>query len=432
MAGLYTYWWFSIFRPHDWVWGSLITNLKLPLIAAILLVVPALLQKVTPKVNNAIAVLILLFLGLELLADVVNGCGNILSFRTATVFSLFVLFYIVLLSTELVDNKKKLFWLIAIISISIAAHSAKGGLHALLTGASNYGANNLTGLFSGSNAFALGTGMLLFFMIFTFQFINSQLIHANSNKWYRKPLILRLYKIIFLGAVVFSFYNIVSLESRGSFLATTLGLFVWILLHKFRFRMLVITPIALIIGLSVAPLPDGYQDRIASVFAEEEERDNSAASRPHFWKIATNMVEANPLGVGPGCYPAFYDQFDISDGKYGNFRSVHSSHFQILADAGYLGALVWILLFLVSYWKLFKIRILAKKEVIDPDSSEFYTHISSMLICSMTVFITGGAFYEYAYNDITWLIFALIIATERNIIREINLSKQENIKTRVT
>ncbi|MCF6324167.1 MAG: O-antigen ligase family protein [Gammaproteobacteria bacterium] len=420
IAGLYTYWWFGIFRPHDWVWGSLITSLKLPLIAALLLVLPTILQRIVPKIDSTIATLIAFFLGFLIIADVTNGCGNVLSFRTATVFSLFILFYIVLLTTELVATRKKLFWLIAIISISIAAHSAKGGLHALLSGASNYGANNLTGLFSGSNAFALGTGMLLFFMIFTFQFINSKLIHGDCNKWYNKPPLLKLYKIIFLGIIVCSFYNIVSLESRGSFLATSLGLFIWVLLHKFRIRMLIVIPFILVLGLSVAPMPEGYQERISSVFAEEEERDNSAASRPHFWEVAVKMVEANPLGVGPGCYAAYYNEFDISQGQYGLNRSVHSSHFQILAEAGYFGFLIWLLLFLVSYLKLFKIRSLAKKQVKDPDTVEFYTHISSALICTITVFIAGGAFYEYAYNDIIWLVFALIIAIERNINKEIN------------
>ncbi len=430
-AALYTYWWFGIFRPHEWVWGSLIANLKLPLIAAILIVIPAFLQKKVPKINNPIAALMLLFLGLILIAETTNGCGSVLSFRTATVFSLFTLFYIVLLSAELITSKKILFWLIAVISISIAAHSAKGGLNALISGTSNYGANNLSGLFSGSNAFALGTGMLLFFMIFTYQFINSRLIHEGNDAWYRQPLILKLYKLIFIATVVFSFYNIISLESRGSFLATCVGLIIWVLLHKFRIRMLIISPIILFIGFSIFPPPESFQQRISSVFVEEEDRDNSAESRPHFWQVATNMTAAHPLGVGPGCYPAFYNEFDISDGQYGKSRSVHSSHFQVLADAGYMGFIVWVLLFVISYWKLFKIRAMAKKEVKNPDSIEFYRQISTMLICSMSVFITGGAFYEYAYNDITWLVFALIITVEKVMAQEIDKSRQQNIKTRI-
>lgn len=429
IAGLFTYWWFGIFRPHDWIWGSLITDLRLPLVAAILLIIPSLLQRIIPKINNLLVVLMLLMLGTLLVADLLNGCANMLGARTATILSLFILFYVVLLTAELVDNKKKLFWLVAVISISIAAHSAKGGVHALLTGANNYGANNLTGLFSGSNAFALGTGMLLFFMLFTFQFINSTLAYENTTKWYSKPIILKIYKVLFIIIVFGSFYNIISLQSRGSFIATVLGIIIWILLHKYRFRILIMTSVIIMLGLSVIPLPEGYNERISSAFAEEKELDNSAASRPHFWNVAMDMVETHPLGVGPGCYQGYYNRFDTSDGQYGRFRSVHSSHFQILAEAGYLGFFIWILLLLVSYWKLFKINNQAKEYIKDQETQRFYIAISNMLICSMTVFIVGGAFYEYAYNDIIWLIFGLTIAVERNINKDIpiedNARKQQ-------
>jgi len=421
IAGLFTYWWFGIFRPHDWIWGSLITDLRLPLIAAILLIIPSMLQRIIPKINNLLSVLMLLMLGALLVADLLNGCANMLGTRTATILSLFILFYVVLLTTELVDSKKRLFWLVAVISISIAAHSAKGGIHALLTGTNNYGANNLTGLFSGSNAFALGTGMLLFFMLFTFQFINSSLVHENTTKWYSKPIILKIYKVVFIIIVFGSFYNIISLQSRGSFIATLLGILIWIVLHKYRFRLLIITSVIVVLGLSVIPLPEGYNERIASAFAKEKNLDNSAASRPHFWSVAIGMAETHPLGIGPGCYQGYYNRFDTSEGLYGRYRSVHSSHFQILADAGYLGFFIWILLFLVSYWKLFKIRSQAKEHIKNQNSQRFYIAISNMLTCSMTVFIVGGAFYEYAYNDIIWLIFGLTIAVERNINKDMSI-----------
>lgn len=420
VAGLYTYWWFGIFRPHDWIWGSIMSDLRLPLVAALILVIPAALRNKVPKINNIIAVLIVLVFIAEIIANTVNGCDGVLRVRTATVLSLFVLFYIVLLTPEIIDNKKKLFWLIAVISISIASHSAKGGIHSLITGSDNYGASNLTGLFSGSNAFALGTGMLLFFMIFTTQHISSSFVYRNaSSNWYNNPVLLKVYKILFIIIVVGSFYNIVSLQSRGSFLATVLGLFIWVILQKNRFKILAISIIIISIGLSIIPLPEGYEERINSVFAEEEERDNSAASRPHFWAVAVNMVAENPLGVGPGCYPAFYNAYDISDGQYGHFRSVHSSHFQMLADTGYFGIMIWILLMLISYWKLYKIRCISNTQIEDEDSKRFLVDVANMLVCSMTVFIIGGSFYEYAYNDIIWLIFALVIVTEKLVEREI-------------
>lgn len=416
-AGMLTYWWFSIFRPHDWIWSSLLTDLRVPLIAALLLVVPTTVQKITPRLNNPISILILMMLGILLLANITAGCSSVPITKTASILDLVILFYIVLLTSRLITSKIKLFWLVTVVAISLAAHSGKAGLIALATGEHSGGINNLTGLFSGSNAFALGSGMLLFFLIFAFQFINSPLIYDTQNpQWYRSPVINKVFKIALLLCCIGTFYNIVSLESRGSFLAACFSLLLWVLLHKNRVKLFIFASVTFALIIAFFPIPDNFEQRVASVFVEEEERDKSAASRPHFWEVASNMAKSHPLGVGPGCYPAYYNEFDTSGGNYGRFRSVHSSHFQILADAGYLGVLVWISLFIITYWKLFKIRRITKQlDASEPDSSAFYFYISSALICSTTVFILGGAFYEYAYNDIIWLIFALVIAIERNL-----------------
>lgn len=425
LAGLYTYWWFAIFRPHEWVWSSTINSLRLPLVAAMLLVIPSLLQKKIPKLNNSIAFLMFIWLFLVFIADSLNGCSTMTVIRTSTVFNLFVLFYIVLLSSVLIENPKHIFWLIFVLAASIAAHSGKGGIHAILTGANNYGATNLSGLFSGSNAYALGTGMLLFFMIFSYQHINSRLVFETMDRWYNKKIFLTMAKVLIAILILGSFYNIISLQSRGSFIATVAGLFIWVIMQK---KGLLIITVSSLIILSVGTasltfLPEGYVERIEKVFTEDEELDKSAASRPHFWKTSIEIVKEHPTGIGPGCYPAYYNQFDTTNGFYGLFRSVHSSHFQMLVDSGYLGLFIWVLLFFISYTKLWKIKHIIKSKIDDEVKSKFYTDLANMLICSQTVFLLGGAFYEFAYNDITWITFALVISIENLIEKELKNRK---------
>ena len=47
-------------------------------------------------------------------------------------------------------------------------------------------------------------------------------------------------------------------------------------------------------------MPAQFWDRMDTIMVEEgEERDASAAGRLHFWRVAMDMAEANPLtGVG--------------------------------------------------------------------------------------------------------------------------------------
>lgn len=425
IAGLYTYWWFAIFRPHDWVWGA-ISSFRLPLIAFVLLVIPSFLQKKYPRINHPLSFLMLLWLVLVFIADQLNGCAGMLSIRTNTVLDLAVLFYVVLLSSELITDKKKIYGLMAVMALSIGFHSGKGGLYAIATGADFYGISHLRGLFTGSNGYALGSGLLLFFMIFTFQHIHFFLTFNTKKKWYNNPFLIKIFKFFLFFIIFGTYYNIIALQSRGSFLATTAGLFLWLIFQKNMARTVITVSLIAIIAVNVIELPEGYTKRIESAFVEEDNLDKSAASRPHFWKVAINIVNDHPLGIGPGCYPEFYRFYDTSNGFYGLNRSVHSSHFQILSDSGYLGILIWILLFIISYFKLWKIKQLAKRKIKDPQVNKFYSDIAITLICSQTAFLLGGAFYEYAYNDITWLIFGLVIAIERTLVKEL----EEQEKTR--
>jgi len=402
------------------------TSLKLPLVAAALLVVPAVLQKKIPRLNHPIAILMVLLFCFEILAAQLNGCGNSdYIIRTKNVTDLAILIFTVLLSAELIQTRKTLFLLIAVIAASIAFHSGKGGLVALTTGADYYGASHLSGLFSGSNGYALGSALLLFFMIFTFQFMNRSWPDNEPiiTPWAKINTLLKYAMLVLIAGSV---YNIIALQSRGSFLALVVGLFLWFSLHEKRIKMLTIIILTLTIGLSVIPLPEGYQERIESVFAEEEDLDNSAASRPHFWATAIDIAENHPFGVGPGCYPVYYNIYDKTSGDFGHYRSVHSSHFQILSDAGYIGVLLWLMLFIVSYRRLWRIRKISKKHKEDDERYPFYFYLSNALICTITVFLIGGSFYEYAYNEVIWLVWAMVITIDRLFYGELHTEEKND------
>ncbi len=423
-AALYTYWWFSIFRPHDWDFSGSLSSLKLPLIAALILVVPALLQKKYPKIDNLLSFLVVAWFINILIANFLNGCDGVLLIRTSTVFSLFVLFYITQLTTSIIIEIKQLYWLVFVIALSIGIHTGKGGIFALITGTSFYDSETLSGMFSGSNGYALGSSMLLFFMVFSYNHINSKLIFEKMGCWYNNTFMIKGTKVIFFIIILGTFYNVIATESRGSFLALLIGICLLISFNRNRIRILLFLGTTMVLGLSVVPLPDGFSDRLQSVFVESSERDNSASSRPHFWSVAQKMAEDNPLGIGPGCYPAYYSIYDPTDGKYGHYRSVHSSHFQILADSGFSGLIIWILLLFVSLKKLSGIKKIVRTNIDDLSKKIFFIDFCNTLICTIVVFILGGSFYEYAYNDVIWLVFALVVVLEKLVNKECDVDNE--------
>ena len=131
------------------------------------------------------------------------------------------------------------------------------------------------------------------------------------------------------------------------------------------------------------------------------------------------MAKDYPLGVSPGCYSYHYGFYDTSGGEFGNFRSVHSSHFQIMADLGFVGLFVWTVLFLISFMKLWSIRKRALSKTVQDPGFNFYVNLANVLICAQLVFILGGTFYEFAYNDFTWLIWGILIGVERLFEKEV-------------
>lgn len=407
VATMYTYWWVAIFRPQDWVWDGGLDSLRLSLIFSIIFLGHAIYNKKTPRINHPISILIVALLLAQAAANFSVGCADFFTVHTRTLVELFLLALIVFITVETIEQKKHLYWLITIMALSIGFHSGKGGIFALTTGADFYDRSPIGGMFSGSNTYALGTAMLVFFMIIALQCIK----HIEINSKYK--LIIASFQAIMLVIILGSIYNIMAIQSRGSFVALAGGLFIWMMLHEKRLKILTVFIISVSLALTFVPLPDDFKDRISSAFVEKEDLDQSAASRPYFWNIAFEMAKDHPLGVGPGCYPAFYNTYDTSHGYFGTYRSVHSSHFQILADSGFIGILIWLLIFIVSLSKLWAIRKESKINMSENNNYKFYFFVSNALICSTLVFLIGGSFYEFAYNDITWLIWGLVIVIDR-------------------
>ena len=405
------YWWFTIFRPQDWIWMD-VQALHLSLVAGLIFVIPSFLSGIFPRCAHPISVLTLIWLLIITAATSINGCQG---FGWSSLDFLMRLMLVVYLTDRLLISPQRFFWLVFVIATSLGFYSSKAGFSALLSGgASQYGLNNLTGTFSGGNAFALGTAMIVFLLLASAQnvlYASTKLHDENLEKlspWKR---------LVGLGlfmAIPFSMYNIMSLSSRGSSIGLAGGILAFILLQ--RRRRIVWFLCILIIGPLVVffmPLPQGYEKRIESAFVEQEHRDESSKGRLHFWDIAIDMASNHFIGVGAKCYQHYYDIYDRTNGQYGKRRSVHSSHFQILAETGYVGFSTWIFLFVYSFYVLLRIRARSKEVMLDGKLKKFFLTYSNAIMASMVTFLVGGAFYEFAHNEITWLTFILVAVLDR-------------------
>jgi O-antigen ligase len=125
------------------------------------------------------------------------------------------------------------------------------------------------------------------------------------------------------------------------------------------------------------------------------------------------MAAANPLGVGLKGFDSAFDRYDFLNGQFGTHRSVHSSHFQVLAENGFDGAAIWIGLFGYSIYLLFRIRRRAKTDDIPEDERYFLRTSANALLMSQAAFIVGGSFIALSLNDLTWYTFAMVASLDR-------------------
>ena len=321
--------------------------------------------------------------------------------------------FVTLASARQLESPRHVLILVLWAVFSFGLMASKAGWQALLGGGTLYSADLGGGTLNGSNAIALASGICLFMLFGAYRAMQPSKNGETSSNTLLSPNLMRILRLgipmIWFGLLAL----VITSESRGSALASSFGLIIFTFLSPNRIRTIVVLCLLVLTFLMLMPNPEEYVGRLSSAFQEEEELDDSAASRPHFWRIAVAMANDNPLGVGVGCYVTHYSRYDPSNGQYGRNRSVHSSHFGIVAELGYPGFVLWIAINIACLRALWRARKRTKLRAETDDDARAIYHLSTGLFVSLLVFLEGGSFYELSYNDFTWLIFAMAIACDK-------------------
>ncbi|ARU55221.1 O-antigen polymerase [Oleiphilus messinensis] len=152
----------------------------------------------------------------------------------------------------------------------------------------------------------------------------------------RSPGYLRLFAVLGYGIIAWA---ILCTQSRGGLLGmtTVTGLLAW---QSTKRKALVIA--AGVLALAILGALAGLSER-KSGGAAEEGIDESAMGRIYAWQAAISMATHHPLtGVGiNNFYANYYFHSPHWDGKN---HAVHSTWFQVLAESGFLGLIIFIIL----------------------------------------------------------------------------------------
>ncbi|WP_292987427.1 putative O-glycosylation ligase, exosortase A system-associated [Nitrosomonas sp.] len=307
-------------------------------------------------------------------------------------------------------DREKVHILVWIIVISIGFFGFKGGIFTLTTGGGSHVLGPRGGFIAGNTEIGLALVMIL--PMVWYLYLNTY------NKWVRYGLMLSMF-LIPIG--------ILGTQSRGAFLAiAAVAVFLWLKSSRkgiIFFALLMLSPFFYMV------MPQSWHDRMGTIQTYEE--DGSAMARLKAWEFGYELARDRPI-TGGGFESHSVENYERYvphqvEAGVATFHDYHSIYFEILAEHGFVGLFIFLMLF-VHYWLTAnKIIKIAKSTGED----KWALDLAAMLQVSFIGYAVGGAFLGLAYFDLFYHYLAILIITLR-ILKEKNESalSKESIESK--
>jgi putative inorganic carbon (hco3(-)) transporter len=209
-------------------------------------------------------------------------------------------------------------------------------------------------------------------------------------------------KLVCVLSAPFLMNSIVLTRSRGAILALGIGILaiIWLVLRLGKHRKKVFFAIFLAASLGTFLTDTGFRQRMMTIQLEEQKRDESAEGRIAAWKAAWQMANDNPLGVGVG-------QFFSVVGKYNPDiagRDTHNTYLRCLAELGFHGAAVLLLMIFTAFTTLNGVARAAKLISSSNLREAFLLHVLGMRV-ALIIYLSAAVFISSVYiEEFYWLL----------------------------
>jgi putative inorganic carbon (HCO3(-)) transporter len=192
-------------------------------------------------------------------------------------------------------------------------------------------------------------------------------------------------------------------QSRGAFLAiAAMGLVLW-----FRTKNKVISGIfiTLIAMLLAAVMSTSWDARMQTI--ENYGTDASAMGRINAWWMAFNLANHHFFGGGFEVITA--DLFSRYAPVPADIHAAHSIYFQVLGEHGYIG----LILFLLVWFFAFKSAGTIRRDASNRAETQWLQHLAGMCQVSLAGYAVGGAFLSLSYFDLPYNILVVLVVSLR-------------------
>jgi probable O-glycosylation ligase (exosortase A-associated) len=288
----------------------------------------------------------------------------------------------VLVAMVVLYSRKHITMLAWVLVGSLGFYGVKGGLFTLATGGSYRVWGPAGSYIEGNNEVALAFVMVIPLM----QFLRL----ISDSEWVKRGLLLAMG--LCATAALGSY-------SRGALLAVAaMAIVLW-----WRSDKKLVGAVILLV-LSVALLsfmPEQWWDRMGSINNYQD--DASATGRLNAWWMAWNLAKANFFGGGFMIYNA--DIFARYAPNPLDVHAAHSIYFMVLGEHGFIGLLLFLLLWFFVWGSAGRLRIQGKKL----PQTVWLSHLGAMCQVSLAGYAVGGAFLSLSYYDLPYNILVLVV-----------------------
>jgi probable O-glycosylation ligase (exosortase A-associated) len=376
--GILVWVWFGLMNPHTLAWGFA-RDLPWGQLIAVFTLLGVLVNRERKSIPRNLQVFLLAALWLVFLASTTFAIVPDRAWDQLTKVSKILLF--VFLSMIYFQDRRRLRYMLLVIAFSIGFYGIKGGIFSLGTGGifKVYGPGS--GFFSSNNSIGLALNTILPILFY--------LGREETNRLLR--LTLKISFWLCAVAVVFTY-------SRGAFLGLLIVMAVLYLRGPRAFAAL--AGCAILYVVAVPYLPDRLTSRMASI---ETHQDASAQHRLIAWEVAWKVAKERPL-LGAGFW-GLANRMTYAQYGYAQSTSAHSIYFDVLADHGFTGFVIYVWLFGSTLWVLFRLRRRAGRS----PTQAWVVNWSLMLEASLIAYLTNGAFQSAAYADLPFQLMACAV-----------------------
>lgn len=391
--GILLWTWISMMNPHRLTYGFAYDFPFAFIIAVTTLAVVPFSRHRKPMPWNAMSILFVLFvLWMCFTTLFAKGDPQEVYANWIRIIKIHVMLIVTLL---VIRDRQKIDQLIWVLVVSLGYFGLKGGVWTVLTGGGERVWGPPGGVIEGNNELALALVMTIPLMCYLLAMAKSKLTRYGL-----------------LGVILACGFSVLGSHSRGAFLAAVAG--VVFLGWKSGRKVLVTVMMFFAFGAMVLFMPENWLQRMDTIVNFETE--GSAMSRLNTWAVIWDMSLDNPiLGMGLAFNTTIEYMRRVPLGT-----AAHSIYFQALAEHGFVGLFLFLMLMIVTWFRAGRIaaQCRASKEL------DWAHSLMSMVQVSLIGFAVGGAFLGLLHFDLPYYLVVLVVVTQEIVNAKIGASSK--------